>query len=277
LRELFRGYFFDLHEAKAGQEETMSKRLVSGTAGSEGRNIFIHPGNSSMREMSYGRIRLGAKQSRLSFTNDGQETGLICLSGAATVTVGSERFELQTKDALYISKGLPVAVETASEVDLVECSAIVDGEYPVQFVPYSSVQSDEKLHFVAGNESSRREINIMLGTNVKAGRLVVGVTSSLPGNWTSWPPHEHAAMLEEIYVFFDMPEPAFGLQLVYTDGISAAEVEVVRDGDAVLLPEGYHPNVAIPGSALNFVWMMAAHREVVDRQWGVVTVDARFA
>ena len=90
-------------------------------------------------------------------------------------------------------------------------------------------------------------------------------------------PVEHAAMLEEIYVFVDMPEPSFGLQLVYTDGISAAEVEVVRDGDAVLLPEGYHPNVAIPGAALNFVWIMAAHREVVDRKWGVVQVDARYA
>jgi 5-deoxy-glucuronate isomerase len=255
----------------------MSKRLIGGTAGVAGRNIFITPGNSSMRQMSYGRIRLDGNQSRVSFTNDGQETGLVCLSGAATVTVGEERFEMGLRDSLYISKGLPVTVETAAEVDLVECSAVVEGEYPVQFVPYASVKANEKLHFVAGNESSKREINIMLGTNVKAGRLVVGVTSSLPGNWTSWPPHEHAAMLEEIYVFFDMPEPAFGLQLVYTDGISAAEVEVVRDGDAVLLPEGYHPNVAIPGSELNFVWMMAAHREVVDRQWGVVTVDARFA
>ncbi|MEO6911799.1 MAG: 5-deoxy-glucuronate isomerase [Edaphobacter sp.] len=131
--------------------------------------------------------------------------------------------------------------------------------------------------FIHPGNSSKREIFIMLGNNVQAGRLVVGVISSLPGNWTSWPPHEHAAMLEEIYVFFDMPEPAFGLQLVYTDAITTAEVEVVREGDAVLLPEGYHPNVAIPGSALNFVWMMAAHREVEDRQWGVVKVDPRYA
>ena len=255
----------------------MSKRLISGTAALQGRTIFVHPGNSSMVQMSYGRIRLGNEQNRVSFANEGQETGLVCLSGAATVTVGQERFAMQAKDALYISKGLPATVEATPEVDLVECSASVDGEYPVQFVPYADVLKDEKLHFIAGKESSKREIDIMLGKNVEAGRLVVGVTSSLPGNWTSWPPHEHAAMLEEIYVFFDMPEPAFGLQLVYTDGITAAEVEVVRDGDAVLLPEGYHPNVAIPGSALNFVWMMAAHREVVDRQWGVVQVDARFA
>ena len=255
----------------------MSKRLISGTAALQGRNIFVHPGNSSMVQMSYGRIRLGNEQNRVSFANEGQETGLVCLSGAATVTVGQERFAMQAKDALYVPKGLSVMVEAAPEVDLVECSATVDGDYPVQFVPYTDVLKNEKLHFIAGKESSKREIDIMLGKNVEAGRLVVGVTSSLPGNWTSWPPHEHAAMLEEIYVFFDMPEPAFGLQLVYTDGITAAEVEVVRDGDAVLLPEGYHPNVAIPGSTLNFVWMMAAHREVVDRQWGVVQVDARFA
>lgn len=255
----------------------MTKRLVGGTAGLQGRNTFIHPGNSSMAQMSYGRIRLGEGQRRVDFTNEGQETGLVCLSGAATVTVGGERFAMQAQDALYISKGLPVSIETASETDIVECSAPVDGEYPVQFVPYDEVRRDEKLHFVAGNDSSRREIDILLGKNVQAGRLVIGITRSLPGNWTSWPPHEHAAMLEEIYLFFDMPEPAFGLQLVYTDGITPAEVEVVREGDAVLLPKGYHPNVAIPGSTLNFVWMMAAHREVSDRQWGVVNMDARFA
>jgi 5-deoxy-glucuronate isomerase len=243
----------------------VSKRLISGTAGLQGRNIFISPENSSMTKMSYGRIRLDGKDS-VNFTNECQETGLVCLSGTATVMVGEERFAIKTKDALYVPKGLSVTVETASGVDLVECSAAVDGEYPVQFVSYASVQADEKLHFMAGKESSKREIDILLGNNVKAGRLIVGVTSSLPGNWTSWPPHEHAAMLEEIYVFFDMPTPAFGLQLVYTEGITAAEVEVVRDGDAILLPEGYHPNVAIPGSTLNFVWMMAAHREVVDRQ-----------
>ncbi|HEY6374082.1 MAG TPA: 5-deoxy-glucuronate isomerase, partial [Edaphobacter sp.] len=179
--------------------------------------------------------------------------------------------------ALYVPKGLSITVETDGEVDLVECSAPVDGEYPLQFVSAADVRADEKLHFVAGSSGSHREINILLGNNIQAGRLVAGVTRSLPGNWTSWPPHEHAAMLEEIYVYIDMPAPSFGLQLVYTDEISPAEVEVVREGDAVLLPEGYHPNVAIPGGTLNFVWIMAAHREVVDRKWGVVRVDPRYA
>ena len=57
----------------------MSTRLVRGTANKKGRNIFIHPGNSSMREVSYGRIRLSGDQTQVNFANEGQETGLVCL------------------------------------------------------------------------------------------------------------------------------------------------------------------------------------------------------
>lgn len=255
----------------------MSNRVVRATASHLGRNIFVHPGNSSMRHVSYGRIRLSGDQKKVMFRNEGQETGLICINGACEVLVEDNCVTLTNDDALYVPKSLPITVQTTSCVDLVECFAPVEGEYPLQFVSAEAVRKNNKLHFVSGTASAHREINILLGSNIQAGRLVAGITRSLPGNWTSWPPHEHAAMLEEIYVFVDMPEPAFALQLVYTDGISAAEVEVVRDGDAVLLPEGYHPNVAIPGAKLNFVWIMAAHREVLDRKWGVVKLDARYA
>ena len=53
-------------------------------------------------------------------------------------------------------------------------------------------------------------------------------------------------------------------------------VHIVRDGDAVLMPAGYHPNVAAPGHTINFVWMMAARREGEDRQFGVVNVQPGF-
>ncbi len=229
-----------------------------------------------MKLVSYGRIRLDKDEPRIGFSNEGQETGLICLSGTCVVDVGGESYAMKSDDALYVPKSSAIAIRTDLGVDLLECSAPVDGQYPLQFVAAESVRANRKLHFVAGADGARREINILLGDNIQAGRLIVGVTRSLPGNWTSWPPHEHAAMLEEIYVYVEMPSPAFGLQLVYTDAISPAEVEVVREGDAVLLPGGYHPNVSIPGSTLNFVWIMAAHREVVDRKWGVVQVDPRY-
>jgi 5-deoxy-glucuronate isomerase len=52
----------------------MSTRLIKGTASQQGRNVFVHPGNSSMREVSYGRIRLDGDQKKVSFANEGQET-----------------------------------------------------------------------------------------------------------------------------------------------------------------------------------------------------------
>jgi 5-deoxy-glucuronate isomerase len=84
-------------------------------------------------------------------------------------------------------------------------------------------------------------------------------------------------MLEEAYLYVDMPAPTFGVQLVYSDTREPELVTVVREGDVVLMPAGYHPNVAIPGGAVNFVWMMAAHREDDDRQYGVVNVQPEFA
>ncbi len=78
------------------------------------------------------------------------------------------------------------------------------------------------------------------------------------------------------YVYFDMPAPAFGIQLVYTTPEQPEFVGFVRDGDAVLMPGGYDPNVAAPGHSINFIWMMAAHREKQDRLFGVVNVRPGF-
>jgi 5-deoxy-glucuronate isomerase len=83
-------------------------------------------------------------------------------------------------------------------------------------------------------------------------------------------------MLEEMYVYFDMPAPAFALQLVYNDREYPECVIPVREGDAVLMPSGFHPNVSIPGHRICFIWAMAAHREVVDRKFGVVNVQPEF-
>ncbi len=67
------------------------------------------------------------------------------------------------------------------------------------------VQADTGLHFAAGGPAAKRELNVLIGKNVEAGRIMAGVTFSEPGNWTSWPPHEHAVLAEEAYLYIDMP------------------------------------------------------------------------
>ena len=215
---------------------------------------------------------------KVQFETQGSETALICLDGACSVIIdgAGEPFRLEQYDALYVPRQRSIEVTTASYVDLVETSAEVEHDYGVQFVRYADVAAAPALKFTAGGASATRELNILIGNNVKAGRLLAGFTRSAPGHWTSWPPHEHSELLEELYVYFDMPAPAFGVQFVYKNPEEPEFVGVVRDGDAVLMPGGYHPNVSVPGHSINFVWLMAAHREVDDRVFGVVNVQPEF-
>lgn len=265
------------------------------TASRLGRHTAVSPANSDLEHLHYGRIRLHAATEptggTLAFETGARETGLMCMKGACRVRVRlagaggrawDEELSLNQHDAVYVPRGSAVEVRAGAEVapgelvDLVEVAAEVSGEYPLQVVRYSEVEKTPSLKFSAGGEGSRRHLNVVLGGNVQAGRIVAGFTRSEPGNWTSWPPHEHSAILEEAYVYFDMPAPGFGVQLVYSDPDRPEFARIVREGDAVLMPAGFHPNVAAPGHAINFIWMMAARKEVDDRLFGVVNVQPGF-
>ena len=259
-----------------GTQVAFEKMVFRKTNTQIGRHISVTPKNSTHKHLAYGRIILNASTPMVSFSNGGRETGLVCLSGSAEVKVDSKSHRLGEYDAIYIPRDSQIDVTTESHADIAEFSAEVDHCYPLQMVFYESISKDPKLHFKPGGPANTRDLSILIGNNVQAGRLLVGFTFSEPGNWTSWPPHEHAKMLEEMYVYFDMPDPAYGIQLVYNETQYPELVTVVRDGDAVLMPSGYHPNVSVPGHRIAFLWAMAAHREVEDRQFGVVNIQPAF-
>lgn len=252
--------------------------VIRNTAARSGRFRSVTPGESASRHLHYGRIVLAAADAPLQFSTGSLETGLICLRGFADVRVDGDAHALGRYDTLYVPRDSSVEATPGPDgCDLAELAAPVTRRHPTQFVAFADVQKDPGLHFEAGGPAAKRELNVLIGKNVVAGRIMAGVTFSQPGNWTSWPPHEHAAMLEEAYLYVEMPPPAFGIQLVYTDSREPELATIVRQDDVVLMPAGYHPNVAAPGHAINFVWMMAANREDVDRQFGVVNVHPEFA
>ena len=257
-------------------DEAIDRMVFRKTNTHVGRKISVTPKNSTNRHLSYGRIILDQATPSVSFDNAGQETGFIVLSGDATVKTGGEATKLGQYDAMYIPRDSRIEVSTGSHVDIAEFSADVEKTYPRQIVRFAEISKDPGLRFTTGSEASQRHLHMLLAKNIEAGRLVAGFTYSEPGNWTSWPPHEHARMLEEMYVFFDMPAPAYAIQLVYNNTEYPELVTVVRDGDAVLMPSGFHPNVSVPNHRVCFLWAMAAHREVDDRQFGVVNVQPGF-
>ena len=251
--------------------------FVPKTHEGKGRRTAVAPGSTAARFLHYGRITLAAGDPPLQFNSNDHEIGLICLNGKGTIRAEGETFDLDRYDAVYIPRDSEIEVSTTDGCDLAEVSAPVAKRYPIKFVSYKEVRQNPKLHLIAGKPPAERDLNVLIGANVEAGRIMAGVTFSTPGNWTSWPPHEHSKLLEEAYLFIDMPSPSFGVQFVYTDPLRPELVQVVREGDCVLMPQGYHPNVAAPGGQINFLWMMAAIREGEDRLYGVVNVQPEYA
>lgn len=255
----------------------MSRELIfRNIAQNKGRHLSITPQTANVEFLSVGRIILDADVPSVSFPTEENEKILFCFSGTAEVTVGSSTHSLGKYDGIYIPRDEQVTVKASPACDLLESSAPVSTAYTVQVVRWNEIKDDPRFHASIGPETMHRELYQVVGEHIKAGRLLQGPTFSNKGNWTSWPPHEHRDTLEEVYVYFDMPAPAFGIQFAYNDTRYPETMFPVRENDAVVVHHGYHPNVAIPGHSINFVWILCAKKEVTDRKWGVVNVQPEF-
>src|SRR5271157_4740647 len=134
------------------------------TGGRIGRNLVIAPQATPMRYLHYARIAGTATSGPVEFDTAECEAALICLTGRAFVVAADDLYELTPYDALYVPPGIDVRVDADGVgCDLAEVGAPVEGDYRVQFVPFSEVQAEEETH-------------ILIGDNVEAGRIAAGVS-----------------------------------------------------------------------------------------------------
>lgn len=242
----------------------------------KGRKRIIDQTNSGLDFLRYGRIVLDGEA--IEVDTGGEEIAFLCAGGGGEIRVGGETHTLGRYDALYVPRETRCTVASAGAFDVVEVAAPASKSYPVQLVRFADIEKDPEKTKDAGFPPYARKLHTIIGEdNVQAARLLCGVTFSDDGNWTSWPPHEHDAVKEEIYLYVEMPAPNFGVHLNYTDPGNIDMIEAIREGDAVAIKRGYHYNVATPGTKIGFIWMMAAIREEEDRKFATVNVQPEFA
>lgn len=86
-------------------------------------------------------------------------------------------------------------------------------------------------------------------SNREDSNLVLGEAVTFPGRWSSYPPHKHPQ--PEIYFYKFNLENGFGYSEV------GEEIYKVRNNDAILLNPGMtHPQVAAPGYAMYYIWVI---------------------
>ncbi len=119
----------------------------------------------------------------------------------------------------------------------------------------SKIYSQEECRseqFGAGtmNETSTRTVRTVFdAANAPDSNMVIGEVINHPGKWSSYPPHDHPQ--PEVYHFRFLPENGFG----YSG--QGEDVVMVKDGDTVTIPPFLvHPQVAAPGYAMYYIWMI---------------------
>jgi 5-deoxy-glucuronate isomerase len=160
-------------------------------------------------------------------------------------------------DAAYLPPGTRYAVEGDAEVGV--CSAPAASGAPARVLPGDRVVPETR-----GHGAHERTIHPILMGDEAADSLLVCEVLTPPGHWSSYPPHKHdrdampeESFLEETYYHRIEPPQGFALQRVYTADGSLDETVVVRDGDTVLVPRGYHTVSAPPGYALYYLNVIA--------------------
>jgi len=227
-----------------------------------GLQLLHRRGEHGARELTSWRLRLAPGRHER-YASDGEETVVVLQDGRGTFEVDGQRSSVSRANvfderatALYLPPGrtLVVTADTALEAILVSTPAPPGGEPAI----VSAAQIEPQAR---GKASYSRDVHNIFVTDTHVRRLMVGETFNPPGNWSSFPPHKHDGkngepVLEEVYHFRVDPAQGFGHQTLYTeDGENVTHT--VKDGDAVLLPYGYHPVSAPPGYRLYYLWAMA--------------------
>ena len=222
-------------------------------------------GEAGAKELTTSRLRLDEGATHQYQIVD-EETVLVLQEGRGRFVTGDGEWTLSRSNvfderasAVYVPPGARVTVTAETPLEAVLFSTPAPAGGKAIAVRPGDVEVNAR-----GRDIYSREVHNVLVTDPYVKRLMVGETFNPPGHWSSFPPHKHDGrdgepVLEEVYYFRVSPPQGFGQQMLYTEG-GECVAHVVRDGDTVLLPYGYHPVAAAPGYRLYYLWGMAGQQ-----------------
>ena len=190
----------------------------------------------------------------------GARVGGVSLPGRASVWEG-------LPSAAYLPPGVAATVTPSDQFVTVgvanaPASGRATADAPVRIGP-----EDIRVE-VRGAGNATRQINHIIAPDFPADRLEVVEVYTPSGNWSSWPPHKHdtddmpnEAVLEEVYSYRFRRPGAWGIQRLYRADGTRELLWAVRDGETVIVTDGYHPFVATHGDDAYYLNALAGdHR-----------------
>ncbi len=185
------------------------------------------------------------------------ETAYLLLSGRLTATILGQSYAWSRRSlfeeaphCLHVGKGEQVAFACDSDVELALYRTTNEAAFAPRYIPPAEVRIEERGAGQVGGACHRVVRTIFdRDTSPPEARLVLGEVVTLPGRWSSYPPHHHPQ--PEIYHYrFDKPQG-------YGHAELGEQVLKVRHRDTVKIgPGSDHGQVAAPGYAMYYAWVI---------------------
>jgi len=161
--------------------------------------------------------------------------------------------------AFYLPAKHRVSLRALTSCEIAECRVPSQGKLEPCLVTPETV----RVSLRGGGNASRQIVEVM-PPDFPADRVIAVEVYTPSGNWSSYPPHKHEVHnppaevdLDEIYYYrFEHPN-AYALQRLYASDNSRETVVTARDGDAVIIRDGYHPVVAGHGYNVYYLNFLA--------------------
>ncbi len=227
-------------------------------------DLLVHPEKFTDRIESFGfehlsfQVRKLATGETYSSQTEGNELALVVLGGRCSVESSQGNWQ-KIGDRANVFAGLPYtlylpistrfSVIAESNCELAFCYCRAEEFHPAQLIKPDDVGIE-----IRGGGNATRQINHILRPEFPAQKIMVVEVFTPGGNWSSYPPHKHDVHqppgevdLEEIYYYRIDRAEGYAVQKVYAPDRHLDVTLTVRDGELVLIPEGYHPVVAAHG------------------------------
>ncbi|MFN8206699.1 MAG: 5-dehydro-4-deoxy-D-glucuronate isomerase [Bacteroidales bacterium] len=185
-----------------------------------------------------------------------RELGIINVGGPARIVSGSEEFELQFKEALYLGcSERNVSFHSVSRnqpARLYFNSAPAHHSYPDKRIDKSMA---EVVQLGSLETSNARTLNkLLVHPLVQTCQLQMGLTELKPGSvWNTMPPHTHARRMEA-YFYFEVPA---GQAVCHFMGSPDETRHIWMSDEQAVLSPSWSIHSAAGTSNYCFIWGMA--------------------
>jgi 5-deoxy-glucuronate isomerase len=242
--------------------------------GLPGFHTVISPGNSLCKEIFIFRLNMLKDQKQL-ILDDSLELNGVVTEGSIDICFENVTMGLGKCDSFYLPAKKEMTISAHSETVIFIGGAHYEGKGDFFMRKFDPGFTDPNIRQVHGASPFRRDVFMTVAQSDRASRLICGITTGDNGMWTSWPPHQHTKYLEEVYCYFNLPKPQFAIHLCSRYNGIVEFAHPVSTGNCVIIPEGYHPTVAMPGVKSCYFWVMAAH-DPEYRRYDLAVNDPEF-